>query len=169
MAWEPRRLHLWQRVGVAIVLTLFAAWLRIALAPAESGGRFITLSLAAALSALYGGFTAGMVSTVLGMVLVNFFMFRPYGVLAFDNLGEAFWLNLWHVITQLVVVGAIAQMQQRNRRLQEATEQAQASQQRFLETFEHAAAGFSHVALDGRLLRVNRSFCNIVGYSADEL
>lgn len=169
MAWEPRRLHLWQRVGVAIVLTLFAAWLRIALAPAESGGRFITLSLAAALSALYGGFTAGMVSTVLGMVLVNFFMFRPYGVLAFDNLGEAFWLNLWHVITQLVVVGAIAQMQQRNRRLQAATEQAQASQQRFLETFEHAAAGFSHVALDGRLLLVNRSFCNIVGYSADEL
>lgn len=169
MAWEPRRLHLWQRVGVAIVLTLFAAWLRIALAPAESGGRFITLSLAAALSALYGGFTAGMVSTVLGMVLVNFFMFRPYGVLAFDNLGEAFWLNLWHVITQLVVVGAIAQMQQRNRRLQEATEQAQLSQQRFLETFEHAASGFSHVALDGRLLRVNRSFCNIVGYSVDEL
>ncbi len=169
MAWEPRRLHLWQRVGVAIVLTLLAAWLRIALAPAESGGRFITLSLAAALSALYGGFTAGMVSTVLGMVLVNFFMFRPYGVLAFDNLSEAFWLNLWHAITQLVVVGAIAQMQQRNRRLQAATEQAQASQQRFLETFEHAASGISHVAVNGQLLRLNQTFCQLVGYSADEL
>lgn len=169
LAWEPRRLHAWQRVGVAIVLTLLAAWLRIALAPAESGGRFITLSLAAALSALYGGFMAGMVSTVLGMVLVNFFLVRPYGALAFDDLGEAFWLNLWHAITQLVVVGAIAQMQQRNRRLQEATELAQLNQQRFLETFEHAASGFSHVALDGRLLRVNQSFCDIVGYSADEL
>ncbi len=169
MAWEPRRLHLWQRVGVAIVLTLLAAWLRIALAPAESGGRFITLSLAAALSALYGGFTAGMVSTALGMVLVNFFMFRPYGVLAFDNLSEAFWLNLWHAITQLVVVGAIAQMQQRNRRLQTATEQAQASQQRFLETFEHAASGISHVAVNGQLLRLNQTFCQLVGYSADEL
>ena len=28
MAWEPRRLHLWQRVGVAIVLTLLAASVR---------------------------------------------------------------------------------------------------------------------------------------------
>lgn len=169
LAWEPRRLHTWQRVGMAVVLTLLATWLRMALAPAESGGRFITFSLAAALSALYGGFAAGMVSTVLGMVLANFFLVGPLLSPAIGDLIEAFWLNLWHFITQLVVVGAIAQMQQRNRRLQEATEQAQQSQQRLLETFEHAASGFSHVGLDGTLLSVNRSFCDIVGYSADEL
>lgn len=169
MAWEPRRLSAWQRIGVAIVLTVLATWLRLALAPAESGGRFITFSLAAALSALYGGFRAGMVSTVLGMVLVNYFLVGPLLSPAISDLIEAFWLNLWHFITQLVVVGAIAQMQQRNRHLQHTTEQLQQSQQRFLETFEHAASGFSHVALDGRLLLVNRSFGNIVGYSVDEL
>lgn len=168
-AWEPRRLSLWQRVGLAVALTLLATWLRVALAPAESGGRFVTLSLAAALAALLGGFTAGMVSTVLGMVLVNYFLVKPYGSLAFDDLGEAFWLNLWHFIAQLVVVGAITQAQQRNRRLQEANELAQTSQKRFLDTFELAASGMSHVSTDGRLLRVNRSFCDIVGYSADEL
>lgn len=169
LAWEPRRLHRWQRVGVAVVLTLLATWLRLALAPAESGGRFITFSLAAVLSTLYGGFTAGMASTVLGMVLANFFLVGPLLSPAIGDLIEAFWLNLWHFITQLVVVGAITQMQQRNRRLREATEQAQQSQQRFLETFEHAASGFAHVGLDGQLLRVNRSFCDIVGYSVDEL
>ena len=167
--WEPRRLSLWQRVGLAVALTLLATWLRVALAPAESGGRFVTLSLAAALAALLGGFTAGMVSTVLGMVLVNYFLVKPYGSLAIDDLGEAFWLNLWHFIAQLVVVGAITQAQQRNRRLQEANELAQTSQKRFLDTFELAASGMSHVSTDGRLLRVNRSFCGIVGYSADEL
>ncbi len=167
--WEPRRLRLWQRVGLAVALTLLATWLRVALAPAESGGRFVTLSLAAALAALLGGFTAGMVSTVLGMVLVNYFLVKPYGSLAIDDLGEAFWLNLWHFIAQLVVVGAITQAQQRNRRLQEANDLAQASQKHFLDTFELAASGMSHVATDGRLLRVNRSFCDIVGYSADEL
>ena len=169
LAWEPGTHSAWQRFGVAIVLTLLAAWLRMALAPAESGGRFITLSLAVALSALYGGFAAGMLSTLLGMVLINFFLVKPYGSLAFDDPGEAFWLNLWHFITQLVVMSAIWLMQHRNRHLMTATLQAQTSQQQFLATFEHAAAGISHVAPDGRWLRVNQTFCQLVGYSEAEL
>ena len=107
LEWDPRTQSAWRRFAVAIALTLLAAWLRMALAPAESGGRFTTLSLAVALSALYGGFAAGMLSTLLGMVLVSFFMMPPYGSLAFDNPGEAFWLNYWHFVTQLVVVSAI--------------------------------------------------------------
>ena len=169
LAWDPHRLPLWQRLAAAILLTVAALWLRMALAPAESGGRFITFSLAAALSALLGGFRAGLVSTVLGMVLANFFLVGPLLRPAIADLQQAFWLNGWHLITQLVVVGAIAQMQQRNRRLTDATEQARASQQHFLQTFEHAASGISHVSLDGRLLRVNHTFCQLVGYSADEL
>jgi PAS domain S-box-containing protein len=169
LEWEPDTQSAWRRFGVAIVLTLLAAWLRMALAPAESGGRFITLSLAVALSALYGGFAAGMLSTLLGMVVVSFFMIKPYGSLAFDDPGEAFWLNLWHFLTQLVVVSAIWMMQRRNRHLVAASELAQASQQQFLATFEHAAAGISHVALNGRLMRVNQTFCQMVGYTEAEL
>ncbi len=167
--WEPHTHSAWLRFAVAIVLTLFAAWLRMALAPAESGGRFVTLSLAVALSALYGGFAAGMLSTLLGMLLVSFFMMKPYGSLAFDDPGEAFWLNLWHFLTQLVVVSAIGMMQRRHRHLRAATEASQSSQQQFMATFEHAAAGISHVALDGRLMRVNQTFCEMVGYTQDEL
>ncbi|MCU0925159.1 MAG: PAS domain S-box protein [Hydrogenophaga sp.] len=169
LEWEPDTQSAWRRFGVAIVLTLLAAWLRMALAPAESGGRFITLSLAVALAALYGGFAAGMLSTLLGMVVISFFMIKPYGSLAFDDPGEAFWLNLWHFLTQLVVVSAIWMMQRRNRHLVAASELAQASQQQFLATFEHAAAGISHVALNGRLMRVNQTFCRMVGYSEAEL
>ena len=36
-------------------------------------------------------------------------------------------------------------------------------------TFEQAAVGICHVAPDGRFLRVNRKFCDIVGYGRDEL
>lgn len=35
--------------------------------------------------------------------------------------------------------------------------------------FEHAAIGMALVAPDGRWLRVNRSLCELTGYSADEL
>jgi len=169
LVWQPQAHSAWQRHGMAIALTLLAAWLRMELAPAESGGRFITLSLAAALSALYGGFAAGMLSTLLGMVLVNYFLVKPYLSLAFDNPVEAFWLNAWHLLTQLVVIGAIWLMQQQNQRLRDANLLAQTSQQRFLDTFEHAAAGITHVDLSGRLMRVNQTFCQLVGYREDEL
>jgi PAS domain S-box-containing protein len=167
--WQPQKRSAWARYGVAIALTLLAAYIRIILAPAESGGRFITLALAVALSAIYGGFAAGMLSTVLGMVLVNFFLVHPYMSLAFSDPVNAFWLNLWHLLTQIVVVGAIWQMQRKNRHLGLVGLQVKDTQKRFMDTFEHAAAGISHVALDGRLLLVNQTFCNLVGYSVDEL
>lgn len=43
------------------------------------------------------------------------------------------------------------------------------SERRFRNTFENAAVGMSHVGLDGRFLRVNQKFCNMVGYSREEL
>ena len=159
----------WLRYGAAILLTLIAVWARVALAPADSGGRFITPALAVALSALYGGLGPGLVSLALGMLLVNFFMVPPYGSFVFQNLEEAFWLNTWHLITQLVVVGAIALMQSRNRQLQAADRQIRLAQQHLLDTFEHAASGITHVDTRGRLLRANQTFCNMVGYSKDEL
>jgi PAS domain S-box-containing protein len=43
------------------------------------------------------------------------------------------------------------------------------SEERFRGAFEFAAIGMALVAPDGRWLRVNRSLCGIVGYTADEL
>jgi PAS domain S-box-containing protein len=43
------------------------------------------------------------------------------------------------------------------------------SEERFLSTFEQSVVGLAHVARDGHWLRVNKKFCEIVGYSAREL
>jgi PAS domain S-box-containing protein len=43
------------------------------------------------------------------------------------------------------------------------------SEERFRGAFEFAAIGMALVAPDGRWLRVNRSMCRIVGYTADQL
>jgi PAS domain S-box-containing protein len=45
----------------------------------------------------------------------------------------------------------------------------QASEELFRHTFEEIPMGFCHVALDGTWLRVNRKFCEIIGYSQAEL
>lgn len=168
-AWDPHRHPWWLRALVAVVITVLAAWMRAALAPAESGGRFITLSLAAALCALYGGFRIGMLSTLLGMVVVNFLLVKPYFSFAIDDLEEAFWLNLWHLVTQIVVVGAIALMQRQHRQLQTSIGLAAQSQRQLLDTFEHSATGMAHSRVDGSWIRINQTYCDLIGYSRQEL
>ena len=44
-----------------------------------------------------------------------------------------------------------------------------ASERQFRGTFENAAVGVAHVAIDGRWLRVNRRLCEIVGYDESEM
>lgn len=43
------------------------------------------------------------------------------------------------------------------------------SESRFRSTFEQAAVGITHVSPKGRFLRVNGKFCEIVGYTRDEM
>ena len=128
LAWQPEQHGLALRLVVAVLVTAAAAWMRMELAPAESGGRFVTLTLAVAIASFYGGLYAGLVSIALGMLLVNFLLIPPAFSFAFDNLVEAFWLNFWHLIPQAMVVTVIWGMQRQNRQLREASELIRTSQ-----------------------------------------
>ena len=52
---------------------------------------------------------------------------------------------------------------------QQAQQAQQESEQKFRATFEQAAVGIVHLGIDNKFLRVNQKFCEIVGYSAEEL
>jgi two-component system sensor histidine kinase UhpB len=54
-------------------------------------------------------------------------------------------------------------------RRREAEATLDASEQRFRATFELAAIGIAHVAIDGSWLRVNQRLCDITGYERAEL
>ncbi len=43
------------------------------------------------------------------------------------------------------------------------------SEERFRATFEQAAVGITHASIDAKFVRVNQKFCDIVGYTREEL
>ena len=51
----------------------------------------------------------------------------------------------------------------------QAEEALRRSEKRFRSTFEQAAVGIAHVAPDGKFLRINQRFCDMVGYSREEM
>jgi PAS domain S-box-containing protein len=63
----------------------------------------------------------------------------------------------------------ITERKQLQRQAESAREQLGESEERFRLAIDEAPIGMALVALDGRLMRVNRALCEIVGYRADEL
>jgi PAS domain S-box-containing protein len=54
-------------------------------------------------------------------------------------------------------------------RVQERTRELQESEERFRSAFDNAVNGMALISPDGRLLKVNRALCEILGYSEQEL
>jgi len=80
----------------------------------------------------------------------------------------------------LVVIGGAAllvrvsnpmltELQDRSRRLEEMVSELGKSEERYRSIFELAAVGITHVSLEGRFVRVNRRFCEIMGYTLEEM
>ena len=53
--------------------------------------------------------------------------------------------------------------------MKNSTNPKRENEERFRNTFEQAAVGIAHVRLDGNFIRINQKFCDIVGYSRQEM
>lgn len=60
-------------------------------------------------------------------------------------------------------------IENRNREVLKAQEELQQSEQRFRGAFETAAHGMALVDINGRFLQINQAFCNIIGYTKEEI
>jgi PAS domain S-box-containing protein len=63
----------------------------------------------------------------------------------------------------------LASLLRHSRAQAEALDALQESEDRFRATFDQAAVGVAHVAMDGRWVRVNRRLCAILGYPREAL
>jgi two-component system sensor histidine kinase UhpB len=89
----------------------------------------------------------------------------------YDTNGKPVFFEL-HSYPILDVDGNVVQMIEYSLDITErkrAEQALQESEERFRATFEQAAVGIAHVAPEGGFLRLNRKFCEIVGYSPEEM
>ena len=76
------KVRMWKAQSAAILLTLLAFTFTLSVLGRIPEGRYplLVLLLASALSAAYGGLIAGVVSTILGVVLIAY-VYEPFGTL----------------------------------------------------------------------------------------
>ncbi|UCH52442.1 MAG: PAS domain S-box protein, partial [Pseudomonadota bacterium] len=75
---------------------------------------------------------------------------------------------VWAQVTASLVKGADGQPRYRMLYVMDIKHRREA-EERFRATFEQAAVGIAHVGMDEKIIRVNRRYCDIVGYSEQEL
>jgi PAS domain S-box-containing protein len=78
---------------------------------------------------------------------------------------------VWKILLVMLMVALAIIYWNRLLRLQvrKRTAELSDSEARFRATFEQAAVGIAHVSPEGRFLRLNQKFCDIVGYSQEEM
>lgn len=96
------------RVAVVLSLVITAFVVRRLIGPPEFGVPFLTFFPAAAISAVFGGFWAGMLATALGSVMATFFFLPPYSMFSFEFRYETVFSNIVYILDEIVVCSAIA-------------------------------------------------------------
>lgn len=95
-------------IAIVLLLVAIAFAVRQMIGPPELGVPFLTFFPAAAISAVFGGFWAGMLATALGSVTATYFFIPPYSVFSFEFRSETVFGNLVYLLDEIVVCSAIA-------------------------------------------------------------
>lgn len=96
------------RLGIVLSLVTVAFVVRRLIGPAELGVPFLTFFPAAAISAVFGGFWAGMLATALGSTAATYFFIPPYSIFSFEFRYETVFGNIVYLLDEIVVCSAIA-------------------------------------------------------------
>lgn len=96
------------RIAIVLMLVAVAFAVRQLIGPPELGVPFLTFFPAAAISAVFGGFWAGMLATALGSIAATYFFIPPYSAFSFEFRNETVFGNLVYLLDEIVVCSAIA-------------------------------------------------------------
>ena len=185
------------RYGVAVIATLVALLVKLALGPIIVPSVFITFYAAVLVSAWVGGFGPGMVTIGLSVLAgVSLFFppllspagelqLEPERVVLFIAIASlvswgtaalrasqrrlAHVLEVAHGELEARVAARTAELRATNQQLTDEMGRRSEAEERFRAAFEYAPIGMALVNLHGIPLQVNRALCEMLGYSEPEL
>jgi PAS domain S-box-containing protein len=93
---------------ITLIAVEIAFLVRQLIGPPDLNLPFLTFFPAAAISAVFGGFWAGMAAAVLGSALASYFYIPPYAAFSFEFKYETVFGNLVYLLDEVIVCSAIA-------------------------------------------------------------
>ncbi len=165
------------RYAIVLLMVALAAALKLLLTPLiQEESPFLLFFSAVMLSALVGGWRAGLLATGLAAVVVWYFFLAPYYSLAFDSGGDAIRLGIFVLEGALIsfLVAAIDSARRRSEtsalEARESEESARESEERFRLLVE-GVQDYAILMLSptGRVASWNEGAGRITGYKPGEI
>jgi PAS domain S-box-containing protein len=176
-----RSWHLLARIAIATIAVAVATALQLPVRGDFPGQPFLLYFVAVVASATVLGRIAGFIA-VAETCIASLLYHEPLYSLEVTHAIDLLAVEIYAVVAALsveafcrLVDSALAEKSaaiSAEARLADSEVQlglTRNSEARFRATFDNAAVGIAHVALDGRWLRVNETLCRILGYPVDEL
>lgn len=151
------------RFGLAVVVSSAFLVTRIALGHRIDSAPYVLLIAGVLVCTLFAGAMAGVLSTLIMVVAQFYFFSPPYLSLSVDKLSG---VEASGNITFAVVAGVLIFLLWGRRA---AKGLAAETEEQFLAAFDQAAVGMSYTDMNGRWLLVNRKYCELMGYTVEEL
>jgi diguanylate cyclase (GGDEF)-like protein/PAS domain S-box-containing protein len=95
---------------LAVALMGFAFWLRLAIAPVSAGLQYLTFFPAVTLAAIVGGYSAGLLATIIGVALATYIFTPPYYSFSIEGWQFSLWSNLVFLLNGIIVSLSIETM-----------------------------------------------------------
>jgi PAS domain S-box-containing protein len=182
MVWDRTNRPVWLRCTVGVLAAIIAAAIRLQfLEILELRVTFLTFYPTVAVAALYGGFGAGLLATVVSAALANYFLMEPIGQFAITNpadlISTVVFLASGSLISYLAEATYRAQARahqaEEQSRLAAEREKAavdlQQSESKYRELVQNANSAIIRWRRDGTIAFVNEYAQRFFGYSAEEL
>lgn len=94
----------------AVVLVAVALLIRLAIAPVDAGLQYVTFFPAITLAAILGGFTSGLIATLIGLAAADYFFVLPYSSFSMEGWPHSLWSNLVFILDGVIVSFSIEAM-----------------------------------------------------------
>ena len=160
----------------ALMLTMAALPMRLAIAPVDWGIRYVTFFPAVALSAVIGGLGPGLFAALAGVSLVTYLFWPPYHMFIFAFHKEMVLSNAAFLLAALVISVSAEAMHRYYRRFgatledfkQTAWELAE-SERKFRTIADNLPVDICRHDLDARALYVNPALARTFGHTPEEI